>query len=152
MAEQHPNYDRLDELFRADRYASGLGAELIDWGGGWARVAWTPDAGHRNFGELVHGGAVFSLGDVAFSVASNSWGRRAVALSIDTHFLAAPELGVSIVADARERARSRRTASYQIELATSDGAPVASLHAMVYRLSGWFFGEDAWPDDWRAAH
>lgn len=151
MDDAHPNYDRLDELFRGDRYAAGLGAELLDWGGGWSRVRYVPIEDHHNFGGIVHGGAVFSVGDVAFSIASNSWGRRAVALAIDTHFLAAPTLGRSIEAEARERSRTRRTASYQIEL-TDGQHPVASLHAMVYRLPAWFFAEDDWPEDWRATH
>lgn len=149
--DDHPNYDRLDELFRGDRYASGLGTELLDWGGGWARVRYVPTGEHHNFGGVVHGGAVFSVGDVAFSVASNSWGRGAVALAIDTHYLAAPTLGSPVTAEATERSRTRRTASYQIELSDEAG-PVASLHAMVYRLPKWFFGEDAWPDEWVASH
>lgn len=148
---EHPNYERLDELFRGDRYAAGMGVEILDWGGGWSRVRYAPTDEHHNFGGIVHGGAVFSVGDVAFSIASNSWGRRAVALTIDTHFLAAPVIGQPIVAEANERSRTRRTASYQIELTHDDG-PVASLHAMVYRLPKWFFGEDAWPEDWLRTH
>lgn len=150
-AEQHPNRDRLDELFRDDPYAAGLGIELADWGGGWSRVTYTATADHHNFGGIAHGGSMFSVGDVAFSVASNSWGRRAVALTVDTHFLAAPRPGAPLAAEARERSRTRRTASYQIEV-TSDGRPYASLHAMVYRLDTWFFGEEAWPHEWRARH
>lgn len=149
---EHPNRDRLDALFRSDAYAGALGAELVSWSGGAAEVRFVPTVGHHNFGGVTHGGAVFSVGDVAFSVASNSWGRRAVALTIDTHFLAAPEVGVPLVARAEERSRTRRTASYQIEVGDPDGRPVASLHAMVYRLHGWFFGEDAWPEAWREAH
>lgn len=149
--DDHPNYDRLDALFRADRYAAGMGVDLEDWGGGWSRVRYVPTADHHNFGEIVHGGAVFSVGDVAFSIASNSWGRRAVALTIDTHYLSAPTLDSAITAAATERSRTRRTASYQIEL-RDDRGPVASLHAMVYRLPKWFFGEDAWPDEWVRDH
>lgn len=149
---EHPNVDRLDRLFRSDAFAGLLGIELVEWSGGSAEVRFTPSEGHHNFGGVTHGGAVFSVGDVAFSVASNSWGRRAVALAIDTHFLAAPTPGEPLTARATERSRSRRTASYQIEVAAADGTPVASLHAMVYRLHTWFFGEDAWPDAWREAH
>lgn len=151
MTEDHPNRERLDALFRDDRYAATLGIELDDWGGGWSRVRYTAVADHHNFGDIAHGGSVFSVGDVAFSIASNSWGRRAVALTIDTHFLAAPTVGTALVAEATERARTRRTASYQIEVRDGE-RPVASLHAMVYRLDDWFFGEEAWPEAWRRSH
>ena len=151
MTDEHPNRDRLDELFRADPYALQLGISIEDWGGGWCRARYEPVEEHHNFAGIAHGGSVFSVGDVAFSVASNSWGRRAVALTVDTHYLAVPEVGTGLVAEARERSRTRRTASYQVEIGDPRGA-VASLHAMVYRLESWFFGEESWPDDWVEAH
>ena len=147
----HPNRDRLDAMFRADPYLAWLGAELVDWGPGTAHVRFTPSAEQRNFHGTPHGGVVFGLGDVALSVASNSWGRQAVALSVEVQYLAAAPDGAEIHAHATERSRTRRTASYRIEV-TSEGAPVAALQAMAFRRSHWFLGDDAWPDDWRAAH
>lgn len=149
--DEHPNRERLDALFRSDAYGTGLGAELVDWGGGRAEVAWTPQRDHVNFTGVVHGGAIFSAGDVAFAVASNSWGRVAVALTVDAHFLAAPDPGEVVTARGTERSRTRRTASYLIEI-EQGGRAVGSLHAMVYRLDRWHFGAHAWPDEWRAAH
>lgn len=149
--DRHPNADRLDELFRSDAYMGALGLVVEDWRGGWARVGWLPGAGHRNFSGLVHGGAIFSLGDAAFALASNSWGRVAVALTIEAHYLAAPQPGSVLRAEATERSRTRRTASYLIEVSAPERL-VASLHAMVFRTERWHFGEDAWPHDWRAAH
>ncbi|MDX1619778.1 MAG: hotdog fold thioesterase [Nitriliruptorales bacterium] len=149
--DEHPNWDRMDELFRSDSYARELGITLEDWGGGWSRVHYVPVEEHHNFGGIAHGGSIFSVGDVAFSVASNSWGRRAVALTVDAHFLSAPEVGTPLVAEGKERSRTRRTASYQIEISDARG-PVGSLHAMVYRLGAWFFGEEAWPEQWVRDH
>lgn len=151
MDQHHPNHQALDDLFRGDRFARMLGAELQDWGGGWARVAWTPTQEHRNFGGVVHGGAVFGLGDYAFAVASNSWGRVAVALTVDVQFLRGTQPGVALTAEARERSRSRRTGAYLIEVHGADRL-VASLHAMVYRIDGWHLGEDAWDEGWRASN
>jgi acyl-CoA thioesterase len=147
----HPNHPALDELFRGDGFARLLGAELEDWGGGWARVRWTPGEEHLNFGGAVHGGAVFGLGDYAFAVASNSWGRVAVALTVDVQFLHGVKPRSALVAEARERSRSRRTGAYLIEVHDEDQL-VASLHAMVYRIDGWHLGEDAWDDVWRASN
>jgi acyl-CoA thioesterase len=150
--EQVPNRAELDALFRGDGWAEHAGVLLDDWGGGWARVVYVPEPSHRNFGGVVHGGAVFTAGDVAFAVASNSWGRAAVALSIDTHFLAAPAVGEPLTVIASERNRTRRTASYDIVATAPDDSPVATWHAMVFRLGRWHLGEDAWPVDWRATH
>jgi acyl-CoA thioesterase len=149
--DEHPNRDRLDALFRGDAYARHLGVEVVDWGGGWSHVRYRAGHDHTNFGQIIHGGAMFSVGDVAFSIASNSWGRRAVALAIDTHFLAAINPGDVLEARATERSRTRRTASYAIEV-DRDGEPAASLHAMVFRLEKWFFDESDWPEGWRRTH
>lgn len=151
MTEPYPNREALDAVFRGDGFAEVLGAELDDWGGGWSRVTWTPSPDHLNFGGVVHGGAVFGLGDYAFAVASNSWGRIAVALAVEVQFLQGVKPGVPLVAEGRERSRTRRTGAYLIEVHDPDRI-VASLHAMVYRIDAWHLGEDAWDDAWRAAH
>lgn len=148
---QHPNRGAMDAMFRDDAFAGRLGLELADWGCGWADVAFVPTEHHRNFMSLIHGGAIFAAGDVAFSVACNSWGRHAVALSVDVQFLSAPPARTGLVAQARERSRTRRTGAYLIEVLAEDTL-VASLHAMAHRRSVWHLGEDAWPEDWRAAH
>lgn len=154
MAERtpaHPNRGAMDTMFRGDAFAGRAGLELADWGCGWADVAFVPTAAHHNFMGLVHGAAIFAAGDVAFSVACNSWGRQAVALSVEVQFLAAPPAGAGLVAQARERSRTRRTGAYLIDVVADDQL-VASLHAMAHRRSAWHLGEDAWPDQWRAQH
>ncbi len=148
---EHPNRDRLDAMFRSDRFAGAMGARLLDWGGGWARVSWVPGGSQQNFAGLVHGGALFAIGDMAFAVASNSWGRQAVALSVNVHFHNSPDPEANVVAEAWERVCGRRTGSYLIELRAQERR-LASLHAMVYRRDAWHFGDDAWPDEWRARH
>ena len=148
---EHPNRAAMDALFRDDAFAGRTGLELADWGCGWADVAFVPTAAHHNFMGMVHGAALFAAGDVAFSVACNSWGRHAVALSVDVQFLAAPPAGAGLVAQARERSRTRRTGAYLIEVLADDEL-VASLHAMAHRRSVWHLDEADWPDDWRAAY
>lgn len=150
-APQNPNHGAMDAMFRADTFADRVGFELADWGCGWADVAFVPTAAHHNFMGLVHGAALFAVGDVAFSVACNSWGRQAVALSVDVQFLAAPAPDTGLVAQARERSLTRRTGAYLIEV-MADGRLVASLHAMAHRRSTWHLGQDAWPEEWQRAH
>lgn len=147
-APAHPNRDALEELFHRDSLAASMGAVLDDWGAGWARVRWTPGPAHRNFAGTVHGGALVAVADVAFAVACNSWGRAAVALQVDTHFLDAASPGDELVAAATERSRSRRTGSYQIDVHAGP-RHVVGLHALAYRTSTWHLGQDAWPTEWQ---
>jgi acyl-CoA thioesterase len=146
----HPNRDKLQTLFEADIFAAGLGFELAEWEGGRSVMRWTPTPAHHNMLSGVHGGAIFSLGDSAFGIACNSWGRVCLALSIEVHYLIAPAGGEPVVAVATERARTRRTCSAQVDIAAEDsGVLVASFQAMGYRTHRWHFGEDVWPSDWR---
>lgn len=147
--EPYPNRDAMWELFRGDRLAASLGIVLDDWGPGWARASWVPSTEHENFAGSIHGGGVFTLGDVVFAVACNSWGRHAVALSVDVHFLAAVGAGEELTAMATERSRTRRTGSYHLDVHAGQ-RHVASLHAMAHRTSTWHLGEDAWPERWRS--
>lgn len=141
---------RLDQLFRTDALASGLGVDLVDWAPGRAEVRWTPSDEHANFLGSVHGGAIFSCADVAFAVANNSRGQISVALSVDVQFLAAAQPGLPLRATAVEQSRSRRIASYQLRVEEAGGgALVASFAALGYRTDRWHFGAEAWPTSWR---
>ncbi len=71
---------------------------------------------HHNFAEVTHGGALFSLADCAFSLASNVPGGLAVA--IDTHLAitSATAAGDTLVATAREITRGRTLATYKVAI------------------------------------
>ena len=143
----------LEAVFRSDAYVKEIGAELVDWDGGRAVFCLTAGAGLMNFVGSVHGGAMFSLGDCALGVASNSWGRMCVALTVEVQYLTAGLAGETLRATAVERSRTRRTASYAIEIISeTDGALRASFQAMCFRTGRWHLGDDAWPEDWRATH
>ena len=143
----------LEAVFRSDPYVKEIGAELVEWDGGRAAFSLTAGAGHMNFVGSVHGGAVFSLADCALGVASNSWGRLCVALTVEVQYLTAGQAGETLRATAVERSRTRRTATYAIEIVSeTDGALRASFQAMTFRTGRWHLGEEAWPDDWRATH
>ena len=143
------NRPRLEAVFQSDAYVGELGAELVEWDGGRAVFRLAPEPRHLNFVGSVHGGALFSLADAALGVASNSWGRLCVALTVETQFLSAP-VGEVLVATAVERSRTRRTAAYAIDvISEADGALRATFGAMTFRTSRWHLGEDAWPEEWQ---
>ncbi len=78
------------------------------------------------------------------------WG---VALTVEAQFLSAPLAGDVLVATALERSRTRRTASYAIDvISEEDGTLRAGFQAMTFRTGRWHLGEDAWPEEWRAAY
>lgn len=143
------NRAALGDIFRSDQYARGLGVEVDDWGGGWARVSYTVPQEHANFMGGLHGGAVFSVADAAFGPACNSWGRISVAITMEAHFIAAPLWEERLVAESTEQSRTRRTTSHIIKVSGEGGRLVASVHAMAFRSDRWHLGEEAWSPKWR---
>ena len=123
---------RLERKLAArDAYMAHLGATLVAGGAGYAAVAMRVGHQHLNFLGGCHGGALFSLADMALGLACNSHGT--VAALIDTHalFPVAVVEGDRLVANATEISRSRRLARYRIEV-TRDDEMVASMAATVY--------------------
>jgi acyl-CoA thioesterase len=110
---------RIRELFDRDRYAALLGLELVAEEP--VTVAMPICREHENFYDVTHGGAMFSLADCAFSLASNAHGDRAVA--IDTHLVltAATHHTDILTAVAEEVTRGRTLATYRITLTRGDG-------------------------------
>jgi acyl-CoA thioesterase len=142
---------RLQGVFYGVTYRHAMGAELVDWGLGWATFAATPTATVANLAGSVHGGVIAGLADLAFEVACNSYGRLAVATELAVHYAAAARTGTPLRADAVEVSRSRRLASYRVEV-TAAGEVVAWCQAVAYRTNSWHGGESAYPEDWRGRY
>jgi len=82
-------------------FAKKFQLTFVDLQKGYAKVAmvFTPDM--ENIFGMAHGGAIFSLMDAAFEIASNSHGTMAVALNMSINYLASPEKGATLTAEAR---------------------------------------------------
>jgi acyl-CoA thioesterase len=113
--------ERVVELFAADAYARHLGIELVDPDPARVTVRMPITVGHLNFYDVTHGGALFSIADCAFSLASNAHGDRAVA--IDTHLAltAGTTVGAVLTATAEEITRGRTVATYRVIVSRDDG-------------------------------
>jgi acyl-CoA thioesterase len=88
---------------------------------------------HLNGLDIVHGGATFTLADLAFAVASNSHGKVAVAINANVSYMAAAKKGATLYAEAREKSRNHKLATYEVEVSDDNGELVAVFNGMVYR-------------------
>jgi phenylacetic acid degradation protein PaaD len=112
---------RVAGLLASDQYASGLGIRLVDVGESQITIDMVVVESMTNFHGGLHGGALFSLADCAFSLYSNSYGDPAVA--IDTHmvFSAAVNPGEVLSAVVEEVNRGRSLATYRVLIHRADG-------------------------------
>jgi len=120
-------------MVERDLFARHLGIELLELDPGHSRAALTVAAYMVNGVGITHGAIIFALADFAFAAACNSYGRVAVALSMDIHFVASTRPGTRLIADVREGYCGHRTGLYHITVTDQEANPVAELHGMAYR-------------------
>jgi acyl-CoA thioesterase len=87
---------------------------------------------HLNAARTVHGGAIFTLADFAFAVASNSHGTIAMGINTSISFVKAALTG-TLHAEAQEQSRNAKLASYSVTITDDTGDTVAVFQGMVYR-------------------
>ncbi|MFA5321102.1 MAG: hotdog fold thioesterase [Smithella sp.] len=119
---------------KKEPFGKKFGVKLIDVQEGYAKVEMSFTHDLENMFGMAHGGAIFSLIDAAFEIASNSHGTMAVALNMNINYLASPEKGATLTAEAREINRTKKTAAYDICATDMEGKLLASCQALVYRL------------------
>ena len=115
-------------------FGKKFGITLMDVQDGYAKVEMRFAQDMENMFGMAHGGAIFSLMDAAFEVASNSHGTMAVALSMNINYLATPSKGKLLTAEASEINKTKRTATYDIRATEDSGKLLATCQALVYRL------------------
>ncbi len=122
----------MEEFFSRDAYAMHSGIELVAVGPGKARARMKIDERHRNSHGTVHGGAIFTLADAAFALASNSHHVPAAAINAHITYIKAAREGV-LSAEAKEFALNPKLATYIVTVTDSAGEKVALFEGMVYR-------------------
>lgn len=117
---------------KEDQFARYVGIELMEVKPGWAKVFMKIEPFHFNGAKTVHGGAIFTLADFAFAVASNSHGTLAMGINTSVSFVKAATKGV-LYAEAKEESMNRKLASYSVHVTDDEGDVVAIFQGMVYR-------------------
>jgi acyl-CoA thioesterase len=115
-----------------DLFARHSGIELLEVGPGSARASMKIETYHFNGARTVHGGAIFTLADFAFAVASNSHGTLAMGINTSVSFVKAACRG-TLHAVAREESLSPKLATYSVHVTDDDNDVVAIFQGTVYR-------------------
>lgn len=146
-AEQADYFSRLRRFFNnRDRLCRTLGIRVTEIGLGWATTRMTIEEKHLNGADVVQGGAIFTLADLALGAACNSHGVMALAVNCTIAFA---KSGVSgdLTAHARESVVSGPLATYVVDVRNDAGEIIATFQGTCYRkrekldLSAW--GEDS---------
>lgn len=121
-----------DPFFAKDTWAREAGIELVDLSPGRATVRMEILERHKNSHGTVHGGAIFTLADTAFALASNSHGVPAAAINAHISYVTAAS-GGTLYASAEEFSLNPKIATYTVTVTDGAGTRIALFEGMVYR-------------------
>jgi acyl-CoA thioesterase len=120
------------DFFIADRYAVLTGVEIVDASIGYCKTKLKIEDKHLNAANVVQGGAIFTLADLAFAVASNSHGQLALAINVNISFLEGKSTG-TLYATATEVSEPKRLGAYDVLVTDEQNRIIARFNGMVYR-------------------
>ena len=120
------------DFFAKDACAAEAGIELITVSMGAAKVKMEIRDRHKNSHGTVHGGAIFTLADTAFALASNSHGIPAAAINAHISYVKSATSG-TLFAAAEEFSLNKKIATYTVRVTNESGENIAIFQGMVYR-------------------
>lgn len=118
--------DTGKSVVACDQFCRANGIEVIFAEKGLARTRMEVEPRHYNGLQIVHGGAIFTLADLAFAAATNIGDDRVVSTSVSVSFFRATNEGV-LLAEAKEIARSKKLLTYECRVTNATGDLVALL-------------------------
>ncbi|KUG18987.1 phenylacetic acid degradation protein paad, thioesterase [hydrocarbon metagenome] len=121
-------------FFAADAFAGHNGMECVEVAPGRAVVKMEVRDYHLNSHGTVHGGALFTLADTAFALASNSHGIPPAAINAQISCLTAATSG-PLSTGAEEYAAKPNLASYTVRITNDAAEKIAIFPGMVYRTT-----------------
>ena len=124
--------ETIKEFFRNDTFAEYVGIELLEVTKGKAKAKLEIKNEHLNGVNIVHGGAIFTLADLVFAVASNSHGNVAVAINGSIAYVKAVTEG-TLFAEAEEISLNPKLATYKVSVTDDHDNTIAIFQGMVYR-------------------
>ncbi|MCF7817768.1 MAG: hotdog fold thioesterase [Kiritimatiellales bacterium] len=108
--------NELADHLKNDRFSDAIGIERVFCKDGYWTTRLTVAEIHLNGLGVAQGGALFTLADYAFAIASNSDGRTSTGLQTTMAFISPAQLGDTVIAHIREISRRKTISMYEIEL------------------------------------
>ena len=121
----------IAKVFERDQFARLNGMRVVHVRPGFAQTEMSVEARHLNSVGVLQGGALFTLADLAFAVASNSHGVVALACQADMTWFKAVTSG-KLTATAEEIARTRKLSTCVVRITDESGELVAQFKGLAY--------------------
>ena len=123
----------IKDFFKKDRFATLIGAELMEAGEGYAKAKMQVEERHLNGGDICQGGALFTLADLAFAAAVNSHGTLTFAITSSITYVRSAKLGEWVYAEAHEIVNHHSVPFCEVKVTNDSGDLIAIFTGSGYR-------------------
>lgn len=122
----------IKEFFNNDRFAALAGIELLEVQPGKATAKMEVKDIHFNAGNVVQGGAIFTLADLALGAAVNAYGNLAVSIDADIRYFKSVKEG-TLYAFAELLHFHHKLATFQVKVVNEQKDLIALFTSTAYR-------------------
>lgn len=124
--------DKLKKFFLRDRFAAYNGITLEKVAPGHAVTKMEVTENHLNGVDIIQGGAIFTLADLAFAAAANSSGQVTVGINASIAYFKASR-GKMLIAEAKEISASAKIVNYNVDVFNEQEELIAKVNFTGYR-------------------
>lgn len=124
--------DKLKNFFLRDRFATSNGITLEKVDPGYAVTKLEVTENHLNGVDIIQGGAIFTLADLAFAAAANAYGQVTVGINASIAYIKASS-GKMLIAEAKEVSSSAKIVNYNVDVFNEHEELVARVNFTGYR-------------------
>jgi acyl-CoA thioesterase len=122
----------IREFLKNDRFAAFSGVELLEVEPGHARAKMEVKEMHLNAGNVVQGGAIFTLADLAFAAAVNAYGNLAMSVETSIRYFKGVETG-TLFAEAKVVNLHPKLSTFEVSVTNQEGELIALFTATAFR-------------------
>jgi len=127
--------EKIKNFFKNEKdFSKNIGIELLEVHYGYAKAKLKITEFHLNQAGVAHGGAIFTLADFAFAVASNSFGKVSLAINTSISFIHAGKKGDELIAEAKLVDESNKLGTYEVKISNNEKT-IAFFTGTVYKTS-----------------
>ena len=124
----------LKELLNTnDRFAAMSGVQLTEVKEGYVKAQMTVTTNHLNAGGVCQGGALFTLGDLAFAALMNCHGKLTFGIGNSISFLHSAKEGDELTAEAIEVFNHHKIPSCEVKITNQEGCLICTMTGTAYR-------------------
>lgn len=124
--------NKIKKFFEKDRFCAYNGIKIVEAKPGYAITKLEVTENHLNGVGVIQGGAIFTLADFAFAVASNTQGQVTLSINANINFFKSTN-SKTVIAEAKEVSSNNKIVNYNVDVFDENKELLARVNVSGYR-------------------